>query len=229
MDNRKYQGLAARYGADVGSISVMDPITGTWYESLRAAFFVWGTPLDGLARRQAEQGYQRFSAALPLVSSLDVHGSFFRIVPYVAVFALSLKAGGFGRMVSEDIKQFLTPGILGLWRELQATDPFRTAAAAVIQRHWRGWRRLARLESIRRQLAARRIQQGCRNWILKPVTADGRLGINMCILLQCHSDDGLQAADRRPMTLTDAGVPSHNGAPAIRTGQRERQRKRQQS
>ena len=65
------------------------------------------------------------------------------------------------------------------WAELCRIDPGLTGrpwAASVIQRRWR-----ARAE--RRDTAARRIQQGCRRWIHEPRTRDGRLGINLRILM----------------------------------------------
>lgn len=51
-------------------------------------------------------------------------------------------------------------------------------AAIFIQRRWRQW-------SGRRHAAARRIQRACLPWILKPVTADGKPGINVRILCRC--------------------------------------------
>ena len=65
------------------------------------------------------------------------------------------------------------------WAELCRIDPGLTGrpwAASVIQRRWR-----ARAE--RRDAAARRIQQGCRRWIHEPRTRDGKLGINLRILM----------------------------------------------
>lgn len=52
----------------------------------------------------------------------------------------------------------------------------RSRAASVIQRNWRAQRH--------KHAAARRIQAGCRRWIHEPRTRDGKLGINLRILIR---------------------------------------------
>lgn len=165
----------------------MDHATGVWYDGLEAALYLWDAPLCGPALRQVRGAYGRVLDALELVA---VHQD--RFIPYVAILALSLKTGGFGRLVPDHVMDSFPPWVLNLWREMGATAPFRSAAAATIQGHWRKWRRAfaARLEPIRRQLAARRIQRACHDWILRPVTADGRQGINVRLLTQLHAGGG---------------------------------------
>lgn len=53
---------------------------------------------------------------------------------------------------------------------------WHVGAARRIQRRWREW-------TGRRDAAARRIQRACVPWLTKPVTADGKLGISLRILV----------------------------------------------
>lgn len=54
----------------------------------------------------------------------------------------------------------------------------RARAASVIARRWRAF------QKERRERAARRIQAGCMHWIHKPRTSDGKLGINLRIIMK---------------------------------------------
>ena len=68
-----------------------------------------------------------------------------------------------------------------LWDEMCRQRPRltgRARAASVIARRWRIFR------EAQKERAARRIQAGCRNWIHKPITRDGKLGLNMRIIMK---------------------------------------------
>lgn len=72
-----------------------------------------------------------------------------------------------------------------VWLDLVAVDPAITGrpyAAGKIQRAWR------RHRAAKRDRAARRIQRGCMPWMLKPRTRDGRIGINLRLLMACDLD-----------------------------------------
>lgn len=67
------------------------------------------------------------------------------------------------------------------WEEFVSTHDYGmivgyNRAAITIQRQWRTW-------SKRRHEAMRRIQRACIPWIVKPVTADGKPGINLRLLM----------------------------------------------
>ena len=73
------------------------------------------------------------------------------------------------------------PSALRLWNELCSRRPRltgRARAASIIARKWRVVRRE------RRERAARRIQAACRDWIHKPITSDGKLGITLRLLMK---------------------------------------------
>lgn len=63
------------------------------------------------------------------------------------------------------------------WRRFQA--------ALCIQQHWRRWK------VVQRDRAARKIQQAAHAWLWKPVTADGKHGVHMRLLLRQGLQDGL--------------------------------------
>ena len=179
MDPRRFYGLWLKDG-QVASACYMNEDTGVWHEDFQAACQVWGLPLTGRVLVRVEEAYGQARDALALLPG-TYEGL---MMPYVVVVAMALKAAGYGRLVPASAEEYLTFPVLAIWQNLKATRPFRSAAAAVIQKHWRRWRRLflARLEVLRRQLAARRIQRACHNWILKPRTADGLEGINVRLL-----------------------------------------------
>lgn len=60
------------------------------------------------------------------------------------------------------------------------TDTRLHKAARIIQKAFRAWR------FRKRDVAARIIQRNCNNWIDKPYTADGKVGISARIGLRAH-------------------------------------------
>lgn len=95
-------------------------------------------------------------------------------------FVMYRLARALGQSVPDVWRVQIEPPQHDFWEEMCKRDPMLTGrpqAATRIQRIWRHRRRL------RREAAARRIQQGCMPWILKPRTRDGKLGINFRLLM----------------------------------------------
>jgi len=164
---------------------IKHPSTGASLQLLAAALHVWGRPLPEETVRELELSFGHLLAAVcELPSYLEN-----LCTPYISIVAHLLKKAGYGRLLA-GFEQELTEStsLRAWWRAVDETRPMRVMAASVVQKHWRGWRRLARLKAVRRQAAARCIQRGCYNWILKPVTDDGQYGINVRILKQMECE-----------------------------------------
>lgn len=172
-----------------GAECIKNEVTGLWHNGgYDAAMFAWGDPLPiGAYNRQTLRDM------INIVWMACVRRGPSNWIPYRVVVAELLKLMGQGGRVSEEREtenEWAWGGLgnsgLENWRRgviLPAgrwLEKKRTKAATAIQKRWRG--RLGRLERVRRKAAVRRIQRGCHAWILKPVTADGKEGINVRIL-----------------------------------------------
>ena len=111
------------------------------------------------------------------------HTSGMRFLSNAFLMQQVLKANGQAVFDEEDGPMWSSfkPSALRLWNELCSRRPRltgRARAASIIARKWR----VVQME--RRERAARRIQAACRDWIHKPITSDGKLGITLRLLMK---------------------------------------------